>query len=98
MLTLPAFRRWRGAVSSLLAVATVALAACSDSSSTAPLRAADDASLNRSGSHGPSDAATSRAGAVYTLTNAAAGNGVVAFRREYNLIAQVGHAVVDRCG
>ena len=79
MLTLPAFRRWRGAASSLLAVTTVALAACSDSSSTAPLRSADDASLNRS--HGPSDAATYRAGAVYTLTNAAEGNGVVAFRR-----------------
>lgn len=87
MLTLFSSFRWRGAASSVLAVmtlavTTLALAACADSNTTAPLAAPADASLNRSDSRGPSDErGTDRPGAVYTLTNAVAGNGVVAFRR-----------------
>jgi 6-phosphogluconolactonase (cycloisomerase 2 family) len=66
----------------LLAVTTLTLAACSDSNSTAPLAAPADASLNRSGSQGPSDdRRTDRAGAVYTETNGVDGNAIVAFRR-----------------
>lgn len=82
MITLTSFGRWRGAASSVLTVATIALAACSDASSTAPSLAATDASLDRSPAHGhDDDRGTARPGAVYTLTNAAAGNGVVAFHR-----------------
>ena len=80
MLNLSSLRRWRGPAASLLAVA---FAACSDASTaTAPRLAPDDASLNRAESRASSDdARTHRPGAVYTLTNAATGNGVVAFRR-----------------
>src|SRR3954465_8393548 len=82
MLTLAVSRRWRGAASSLLAVTTIGLAACSDANTTAPLASPADASFNRSASHGPSDdRGTDRPGAVYTLTNGVEGNAVVAFRR-----------------
>lgn len=82
MLTLSFPGRWRGAASSLLAVTTLTLAACSDSNSTAPLAAPADASLSRSGSPGSSDdRRTDRAGAVYTETNGVDGNAIVAFRR-----------------
>ncbi|HEY4133453.1 MAG TPA: beta-propeller fold lactonase family protein [Gemmatimonadaceae bacterium] len=82
MLTRSCPGRWRSAASSLLAVTTLTLAACSDSNSTAPLAAPADASLNRSGSQGPSDdRRTDRAGAVYTETNGVDGNAIVAFRR-----------------
>ena len=85
MLTLSKPRRWRGAASfGLLLASTISLAACSDSSSsTAPmLSAADDASLNRGGSQGQSEnSSTAHAGAVYTLTNGADANAVIAFRR-----------------
>jgi 6-phosphogluconolactonase len=73
---------WRGAASSLFAVATIGLAACSDSTSPASKLSAGDAALNRSASHGPEeDRSTTRPGAVYTTTNATAGNAVIALRR-----------------
>jgi 6-phosphogluconolactonase (cycloisomerase 2 family) len=82
MFILSSFGRWRGAASFGLAAAAAALAACADSNATAPLASAGDASLNRSGAHGRGDDhGTARPGAVYTLTNAADGNGVIAFRR-----------------
>jgi 6-phosphogluconolactonase len=84
MLTL-SFRRVRGGTWSALAAATIALAACSDSNSTAPLAAPADASLDRSGpSRGGDDRGTDRSGGVYTLTNAVDGNAVVAFHRATN--------------
>jgi 6-phosphogluconolactonase len=84
MLTLSTPSRWRGAASfGLLLASSLILAACSDSSSTAPpLSAADDASLNRAGAPGQAENShTARSGAVYTLTNGADANAVVAFRR-----------------
>lgn len=63
----------RRAAAPLLALALAALAACADTPTpTAPAAAVDDALR-------PSRAAT--AGAVYTSTNAAAGNSVLAFPR-----------------
>jgi 6-phosphogluconolactonase len=85
MLTLSTSGRWRGAASfGLLVASTILAAACSDSSSsTAPTRfAADDASLDRGASHDQSEnSRTARPGAVYTLTNGADANAVIAFRR-----------------
>lgn len=73
---------WRGAAYSLLAAATIALAACSDSTSPASKISAGDASLDRSASHGADeDRGTELPGAVYTTTNATSGNAVIAFRR-----------------
>jgi 6-phosphogluconolactonase (cycloisomerase 2 family) len=82
MFTRPALSRWRSAAPSLLAATALALAACSESNTTAPPASSDDALLNRSHAHPHTDdRGTARPGGVYTLTNAADGNAVVAFRR-----------------
>ena len=60
-------------------IASAALAACSDSS-TGPVGAKTASSLSLGRSRGYSD--PGQPGAVYTLTNAADGNSVIAFRRD----------------
>lgn len=85
MLTLSTSGRRRGAAAiSLLFASTIVLAACTDSSSTAPRLAAGAATLDRSNAQGQDqddDGDAGPPGAVYTLTNAASGNAVIAFRR-----------------
>ena len=83
MFTLAMRRSARGAAPlGLLVAAALVLAACSDTSSTAPLVApSDDAALNRGIRDHSTDRGTRRPGAVYTLTNAADGNAVIALRR-----------------
>lgn len=81
MLTPSTKHRHGAASASLLVLSALAIVGCSDAS-TSPRLSPESASLNRSGSHGPSgDPSTDRPGAVYTLTNDVNGNAVVAFRR-----------------
>jgi len=77
----------RGAAAFTLVFASaVALAACSESPSTAPALSAGNVTLDRSNAPGQNqdrddDHDAGGPGGVYTLTNATNGNAVVAFRR-----------------